>query len=987
MDVFGAIISLLSCLCKEIGRKHDDLKTFNKDMETLKKEMKYLSGKEDDIKIKLQRGDQQVGMKCKSEVKVVREQIENLKNEVDSLEHKEKLGCLKCEVCFCYSKLMLSGHVKEKIKEAIVIQEKMKSFGELFIDGVVDTGKTLPMAKLVYTATTQRTLEIIWDSLLDTNFQKIGVYGMGGVGKTIMMKHTNNRLKEDSIFDHVIWVTVSKDTRLERLQSDIAKEIGIPLEEHDDRQHTSVKIYAALHRRKFVLILDDIWKAFPLEEIGIPEPSEDNNCKVILSTRDLKVCRQMEIQKLIKVEVLPEKEAWDLFKVKVGGNMVITSKLEKVAKLVVKECGGLPLAIITVGRALRQVDDVRVWRNALNELKFSTAGIEGMEAGVFASLRFSYMHLRNDELRACFLYCVLYPEDHEIPTMELVKYWIYEGLISEERDSEAENDKGYAILNEIKNACLLERIDNRSGAECVKMHDLIRDMAIIITRVSPLFIVKLGVDLEELPQMEESMENVERISLTNNNIQVLAGEPKCPKLSTLWLQHNRYLKNISPSFFEHMKSLRVLNLSYTRIKCLPESLSNLENLRALLLHYCYDLKTMSPVTNLKLLRFLDLYYSGIEVLPQGMERLVNLRRLNLSRTFSLNILPIGVMRNLSLLEELYMYRSRYRWSSNSLQVEGGASIEEIINSTHLTNLHVHLVDLPSFDAYVKSEQWQKLESFYLIVGQVTDLLPPDTSKMKYIVEIGGCHIVDCERPLVLPSNTQYFAIENCNDIVGLSELPWLSHLNELKECHISRCNALRYITVAENNTTLTTLETLDLWELPELTSICKGVVQHDTLKCLKRVKVDGCHSLKNLFSVDWLHHLKNIEEIQIRNCMMMEEIIFKTEECVALSRLTSLELECLPNLRSIFWGVCMCDSLQTINVTNCPKLKELPSSIATSSLTLKAIKGSRKWWNALKWSDPGDQINLEHFFKEQEEEDDDDDDEAIDDDDDEIRSL
>ncbi|KAJ8622165.1 hypothetical protein MRB53_030694 [Persea americana] len=396
---------------------------------------------------------------------------------------------------------------------------------------------------------------------------------------------------------------------------------------------------------------------------------------------------------------------------------------------------------------------------------------------------------------------------------------------------------------------------------------------------------------------------------------------------------------------------------------------------------------MSPVTNLKLLRFLDLNYTGIELLPQGMEGLVNLRHLNLSRTFSLNILPIGVIRNLSLLEELYMSRSKYSWSLNSLQVEGGASIEEIINSTHLTDLHVHLVDLPSFDAYVKSEQWQKLESFYLIVGRVTDLLPPDTSKMKYIVEIGGCHIVDCERPLVLPSNTQYLAIENCNDIVGLSELPCLSHLNELKECHISRCDALRYITVAENNNTLTTLETLDLWALPELTSICKGVMQHDTLKCLKRVKIDGCHKLKNLFSVDWLHHLRNIEEIQIRKCTMMEEIIFGAEESVALSRLISLELECLPNLRSIFLGVCMCDSLQTINVTNCPKFKELPSSIATLSPALKAIKGSRKWWNALKWSDPGDQIILERFFKEQEEEEEDDDDEDIDDDDDEIHSL
>ncbi|XXG82982.1 hypothetical protein AAC387_Pa10g0849 [Persea americana] len=511
-------------------------------------------------------------------------------------------------------------------------------------------------------------------------------------------------------------------------------------------------------------------------------------------------------------------------------------------------------------------------------------------------------------------------------------YWIYEGLISEARNIEVEIDKGYAILDELKNACLLESIDDTSGAECVKMHDLIRDMAINITRVSPLFMVEAGVGLKELPKVGWT-EDVERISLMNNNIQVLL-----------------------------------------------ESLSNLENLCALLLHYCYDLKTVPPVTNLKSLRFLDLYYTGIEVLPPGMEGLVNLRHLNLSHTFSLNILPIGVIHNLSLLEDLYMYRSKYRWSWNSLQVEGGASMEEIINSTHLANLNVHLVDLPSFDVYVKSGHWQELRSFHLIVGQGSGLLPPDG---KYIVEIEGCHIVNSENPLLLPFKTQHLAIKNCSDVVGLSELQCLSRLNDLKECRVFRCNKIEYI-LMEENTTLTTLETLDLWDLPKLTSICKGVVQYDTLKCLKILKVNGCHSLKNLFSIELLHHLQNVKEIQVKNCMMMEELIAGAEENVALPRLSILELEHLPNLKSIFYVAFMYDSLQTICIMNCPKLKELPFLIGRSPLALKAIKGSRKWWNALTWSDPHNKIILEQFFEE--EEDAGDDDSSNDDNDDEIHS-
>ncbi|KAJ8622169.1 hypothetical protein MRB53_030698 [Persea americana] len=504
------------------------------------------------------------------------------------------------------------------------------------------------------------------------------------------------------------------------------------------------------------------------------------------------------------------------------------------------------------------------------------------------------------------------------------------------------------LKNEVGSIVLKEKLGCLNGVLCCyyselklakrveehikTMHDLIRDMAINITRVSPLFMVEAGVGLKELPKVEWT-EDVERISLMNNNIQVLL-----------------------------------------------ESLSNLENLCALLLHYCYDLKTVPPVTNLKSLRFLDLYYTGIEVLPPGIEGLVNLRHLNLSHTFSLNILPIGVIHNLSLLEDLYMYRSKYRWSWNSLQVEGGASMEEIINSTHLANLNVHLVDLPSFDVYVKSGHWQELRSFHLIVGQGSGLLPPDG---KYIVEIEGCHIVNSENPLVLPFKTQHLAIKNCSDVVGLSELQCLSHLNDLKECRVFRCNKIEYI-LMEENTTLTTLETLDLWDLPKLTSICKGVVQYDTLKCLKILKVNGCHSLKNLFSIELLHHLQNIKEIQVKNCMMMEELIAGAEENVALPRLSILELEHLPNLKSIFYVAFMYDSLQTICIMNCPKLKELPFLIGRSPLALKAIKGSRKWWNALTWSDPHNKIILEQFFEE--EEDAGDDDSSNDDNDDEIHS-
>lgn len=54
-------------------------------------------------------------------------------------------------------------------------------------------------------------LETVWNHLMEDGVGIMGLYGMGGVGKTTLLKQINNKfLENEDDFDIVIWIVVSK---------------------------------------------------------------------------------------------------------------------------------------------------------------------------------------------------------------------------------------------------------------------------------------------------------------------------------------------------------------------------------------------------------------------------------------------------------------------------------------------------------------------------------------------------------------------------------------------------------------------------------------------------------------------------------------------------------------------------------------------------------------------------------------------------------
>ena len=289
----------------------------------------------------------------------------------------------------------------------------------------------------------------------------IGIWGLGGVGKTHLLIEINNSFIGDTFFDSVTFITASKDCSVRKIQDEIVNKLH--LHRDSDVASQAKIIFNFFNKRTFLILLDDIWDQIDLQAVGIPLGSRTINQirrKVVLTTRSKNVCGLMEVRKYINVACLQDDEAWHLFRDKVGLETLSNPRIEALAKELVKGLKGLPLALITTGRAMHPKTDPVEWESAIAYMKQSCCDKDdpvSMES-VFRQLKFSYDRLRNDTLRQCFLTCSLWPEDKEIEMEALAECWLGLGLV-DECDIHKSNIKVHSIIGELKSTSLLENCE------------------------------------------------------------------------------------------------------------------------------------------------------------------------------------------------------------------------------------------------------------------------------------------------------------------------------------------------------------------------------------------------------------------------------------------------------------------------------------------------------------------------------------------------
>ena len=324
----------------------------------------------------------------------------------------------------------------------------------------------------------------------------------------------------------------------------------------------------------------------------------------------------------IEVKCLAWEEAFALFQAYVGEDTIYSHPhIPKLAEIASKECDGLPLALITIGRAMAGTKTPEEWEKKIQMLKNYPTKFPGMENHLFPRLAFSYDSLQDETIKSCFLYCSLFPEDSSINCDALIQLWIGEGFLDEYGDIKEARNGGEDIIASLNHACLLEitvtdNIWTQARCRCVKMHDVIRDMALWLACQNGNKKQNKFVNAQEV----EKWKGTPRLSFVSASFEKHMEPPSFPNLQTLLVFVNWTIPLSFPSgFFSYMPiitvldlgnhdnlidlpieigklfTLQYLNLSDTGIITLPMELRNLKKLRCLLLDDLFEFEIPSQI--------------------------------------------------------------------------------------------------------------------------------------------------------------------------------------------------------------------------------------------------------------------------------------------------------------------------------------------------------------------------------------------------------
>uniref|UniRef100_A0A803LVP9 Uncharacterized protein n=1 Tax=Chenopodium quinoa TaxID=63459 RepID=A0A803LVP9_CHEQI len=606
-------------------------------------------------------------------------------------------------------------------------------------------------------------LKIVRKNLKLQDHFVIAVVAMGGIGKTTLVRKVYEEVIENTCFDVYAWVTVSQSYKRRDLLMTLFNQVhNEPLVEVDASDEVTIcKLRNHLKKMSYIIVFDDVWDTELWRLLKAVLPSNNKDSRILMTTRENNIAQEWEVSLgggcVYDLEPLPKKEAWDLFTYKVFGKGRCPQDLEESARYMVEKCKGWPLAIVAIAGLLStKKKNLSEWNKVHNGIG-AELGSNPRFSSTKRMLLLSYHELPY-HLKPCILYFSMFPEDSPVSENRLVRLWIAEGFVQNQKGKTLE-EVAEDYLNELVNRNLVE-VDvederllpiGTKRIKSYKVHDILREMIIIpksenlgfclhLTKESNFSSTKLfrrfsiNQDFANKSVLEVLNSSSTRSLLSLSNLKIASESYFNPLLRVARLLKVSDLENAhidhAPEELGILQHLQYLCLRLTNIQVLPKSVGKLRNLQTLDLKLPFIVELPKELAHCHKLRHLLAYprefnFANTTSTVDGLWHLKQLRSLRITKLRKEHGRPLCCA-----MEEMKHIRS--------LSI-GSMSYDEVLDIQYITTpppllerlyLHGLLEKLPEWIGKLNS-----LTSLHLYYSRLKEDPLPILQGLRYLVEL------------------------------------------------------------------------------------------------------------------------------------------------------------------------------------------------------------------------------------------------------------
>lgn len=475
----------------------------------------------------------------------------------------------------------------------------------------------------------------------------IPIVGRRGLGKSTLARNACNHPLIVEYFDICAWVRANgcwlgilRDL-LRSMNSSNASDV---VEREDE---LCKRVQKNLKFKIYLIVLDDILNEEDFDKLRFVLPENCNGSRIVLTTRhpSLVTSFSSNYSHNLEVHAMNFDQSWNLLRQKVFKQDHCPPILEFFGKMIARSCRGNPLAIEVVsGVLIAGEQTVTAWENIAENMK--TAFSFGDDEHLSHTLSLSYTHLPH-HLRPCFLYTGALRDDHEIRVSKLVKLWVAEDLLKGHSGTERsfeEIAEDYVEELVSRNLALVSKRKSNGGIKFIRMHDLIRDMCLFISK-------------------QKSLEDA-RASTSHG----IVGEGTESLMAIHSLRRVLDVSNAYHFFNEHdnlpLEIFDLVNLKYLALDhefSVGEAISGLKNLQTLIIgsgNSNLDQIVELPVAIWRMpnLRHINVYSHVLPPIPEKANVLENLQSLSRLLDFTCSEEILERMPNLKKLSIFYTER-------------------------------------------------------------------------------------------------------------------------------------------------------------------------------------------------------------------------------------------------------------------------------------------------------------------------------------------